>query len=158
ADEGYWDEVVSRYEAVSLYAFLRDQHWSPETIASFAVFEGVESILHAALPEILTYEIPWRSGALRQIVGGMDRPPHAFLAALQGRIRLGAEVVALDYTVDAVTVHIQTAAGREQVAGDAAILTIPFSVLRFIDVLTPFSAAKQRAIRQLHYVDIVKTM
>ena len=31
------------------------------------------------------------------------------------------------------------------------MLTAPFPVLRHVEVLTPFSAAKQRAIRQLHY-------
>ena len=35
--------------------------------------------------------------------------------------------------------------------GDDAIITAPFPVLRHIEVLKPFSRAKQRAIRQLHY-------
>ena len=35
--------------------------------------------------------------------------------------------------------------------GDYAIVTLPFSVLRQVEVLTPFSREKQRAIRQLNY-------
>lgn len=35
--------------------------------------------------------------------------------------------------------------------GDHAICTLPFSVLRHVEVLTPFSRGKQRAIRQLNY-------
>ena len=34
---------------------------------------------------------------------------------------------------------------------DYAVLTAPFPVLRHVEVLTPFSRHKQRAIRQLHY-------
>ena len=34
---------------------------------------------------------------------------------------------------------------------DYAVMTVPFPVLRHVEVLTPFSRAKQRAIRQLHY-------
>ena len=34
---------------------------------------------------------------------------------------------------------------------DYAVVTVPFSVLRTIEVLTPFSRGKQRAIRQLNY-------
>jgi monoamine oxidase len=48
-------------------------------------------------------------------------------------------------------VHYQTMAGRSQVAGDYAIITVPFPVLRHVEALKPFSRAKQRAIRQLHY-------
>lgn len=47
--------------------------------------------------------------------------------------------------------HYQTRAGRFSEKGDYAILTIPFPVLRHIEILQPFSRAKQRAIRQLHY-------
>src|ERR1019366_6630055 len=37
------------------------------------------------------------------------------------------------------------------VTGDYAIVTIPFSVLRTVETLKPFSREKQRAIRQLNY-------
>jgi monoamine oxidase len=156
-DEEYWDGMMSRYADTSLYAFLRNQRWSPETISSFAVFEGLESILHSSLLEILQLEITWQRGSMWQIAGGMDQLPMAFLPSLQDHVRLGAEVVALDYTADSVTVHVQTATGREQISGDVAILAMPFSVLRFVEVLKPFSYSKQQAIRQLHYINVVKT-
>ena len=38
-----------------------------------------------------------------------------------------------------------------QATGDYAILTVPFPVLRHVETIKPFSRAKQRAIRQLHY-------
>jgi monoamine oxidase len=60
-------------------------------------------------------------------------------------------VIAIDQSPSEVTVHYETAGGRFQVSGDYAILTLPFPVLRHIEILKPFSRDKQRAIRQLHY-------
>jgi monoamine oxidase len=81
----------------------------------------------------------------------MDRLPNAFYGHLQDRVRFGAEVHAIDQDPDSVTVHYKTEAGRYSLTGDYAICAIPFSVLRHVEVLTPFSREKQKAIRQLNY-------
>jgi monoamine oxidase len=60
-------------------------------------------------------------------------------------------MIAIDQTPDEVVIHYQTRAGRFEARGDYAIITVPFPVLRHVEVLKPFSRAKQRAIRQLHY-------
>jgi monoamine oxidase len=86
-----------------------------------------------------------------EIDGGMDGLPKAFLPALQGRIRFGAKVIALDQDASSVTVHYQNLLERGYVTADYAVITVPFSVLRYIEVLQPFSHGKQRAIRELHY-------
>jgi monoamine oxidase len=57
----------------------------------------------------------------------------------------------MDQTPDSAIVHYETMAGRFQAEADYSIITAPFPVLRHIEVLKPFSRAKQRAIRQLHY-------
>jgi monoamine oxidase len=81
----------------------------------------------------------------------MDRLPRAFVPDLRAHLRFGARLVAIDQSDSAVTVHYQTAAGRSTETADYAILTVPFAVLRHVEALKPFSRAKQRAIRQLHY-------
>ena len=88
---------------------------------------------------------------MSQIVGGADNLPCAFLPALGPRIRYGARMVAIDQTPDEVIIHYQTRVGRFEARGDYAIVTVPFPVLRHVEILKPFSRAKQRAIRQLHY-------
>ena len=60
-------------------------------------------------------------------------------------------MVAIDQSDDDVTVHCRNAGNRFAVDADYAVLTAPFPVLRHVEVLTPFSRRKQRAIRQLHY-------
>jgi monoamine oxidase len=86
-----------------------------------------------------------------ELEGGTDRLPYAFLPALRNNIRFGAKMIAIDQSPDDVTIHYQTQAGRFAEQGDYAIITVPFPVLRHVEVLKPFTRAKQRAIRQLHY-------
>ena len=81
----------------------------------------------------------------------MDQLPNAFFAELSAEVRLGAEAFAIDQDPDSVTVHYRTEAGRFTERGDYAVCTLPFSVLRSVEIITPFSHGKQRAIRQLNY-------
>ena len=81
----------------------------------------------------------------------MDQLPNAFFAELSPEVRLGAEVFAIDQDPDSVTVHYRTEAGQFTERGDYAVCTLPFSVLRSVEIMTPFSHGKQRAIRQLNY-------
>ncbi|MEX1158294.1 MAG: FAD-dependent oxidoreductase, partial [Thermomicrobiales bacterium] len=85
------------------------------------------------------------------LAGGMVHLPRAFLPALRDTIRFGARMVAIEQSPEDVTVHYQTAGGRFSVTGDELIVTVPFPVLRHVEVLPELSRGKQRAIRQLHY-------
>src|ERR687897_488116 len=100
----------------------------------YGLLANQESRMHSSFVELLRSEIS-----------------HAFMPLLQNDIHFGARVVALDQSPADVTVHYRTLAGRSKITGDYAIITIPFAVLRHIEVLKPFSHYKQRAIRQLHY-------
>jgi predicted metalloendopeptidase len=101
--------------------------------------------IHAAAPTLGKAFVD-----MQEIVGGTDMLPRAFYGELQDRIRFGAEVFAIDQDADSVTVHFKTEAGRYSERADYAICAIPFSVLRQIEQLKPFSHEKQRAIRQLN--------
>ena len=149
--DGAWDRIVRDYDQYSLYEFLRHRGWSTGAIEYFGVMNFLESDLHNAFVEVLREELGGAYVDMVEIVGGMDQLPNAFYEHLRREIWLGSEVFAIDQDPDSVTVHHRTEAGRFQVTGDVAICTIPFSVLRHVEVLTPFSREKQRAIRQLNY-------
>ncbi len=157
-DQGYWDELSSRYADYSFYSFLRSEGWSPDAITAFTLLEGLEPDLNASFLESLQVDLQWHDTDMVQIVGGMDQLPMAFLPQLKNEIQFGAAMIALDYTADSVTVHYQSEAGLEHVTGDFAILTLPFSAMRFVDVVQPFSSGKQMAIRQIHYDNAVKVL
>jgi monoamine oxidase len=89
---------------------------------------------------------------MQEIVGGFDLLPQAFYRQLGPNIRFGAEVTAIEQSPSGVTVHYRSAAGRGSESGDYAICTLPFSVLREVEVPGEgFSRDKQKAIRELNY-------
>ena len=114
--------------------------------------------MNSGFLELLREEVGDYYRDLWRIVGGTDQLSNAFLPSLAGRIRFGARVTAIDQTPDGVTVHYRTLAGAGQASGDRAILAIPFAVLRHVEILKPFSQAKQRAIRELHYDSAAKIL
>ncbi len=146
-----WDHITAEYDEYSLYEFLRAKGWSRGAIEYFTVVNFLEADMHNSLVEILREDLGGAYEDMQEIVGGMDALPNAFYPALADDIRFGANVFALDQDADGVTIHVKTEADHYAVRGDYAVLTVPFPVLRTIETLAPFSAGKQRAIRQLNY-------
>jgi monoamine oxidase len=151
AGDAAWPEIVAQYDHYSVREFLQAGRRSEGAVEMFGLLMNQEGLMNTAFLELLREEAGQCYTNLVQIEGGMDRLPQAFLPALAGRIHFGAKVTAIDQTTDSVTVYYRTLAGQTQVKGDHAILTIPFPALRHVEALKPFSRAKQRAIRQLHY-------
>lgn len=149
--DSYWAEIARTHDHFSVREFLEHHQWSEGMIEMFGLLFNQESILNSSLLELLREELNGYYGDMVQIEGGMDRLPHAFLPGLCERLRFGAKVVAIEQSPESVTLHYTTPAGRFSVSGDYAILTLPFPVLRHIEVQPAFSHAKRRAIRQLHY-------
>ncbi len=146
-----WDESVAQYDGYSTREFLEERKWSEGAIELFGLLENQEASMNFSFVELLREEIGEYYMNLVQIKGGSDRLPYAFYPTLAPYLRLGARVTALDQDETAVTAHYRTLAGRFSERADYMICTLPFAVLRQIEVLKPFSRAKQKAIRQLHY-------
>lgn len=146
-----WQEIVAQYDRYSLRDFLQSHRWSEGAIEMFGLLMDVEALMNSSFLELLRDEVGNYYTNMIEIEEGSDHLPNAFLPELKHHIRFGAKMIAIDQTPDLVTVHYQTATGRRQIAGDYAILAIPFPVLRHIDVVKPFSRGKQRAIRQIKY-------
>ncbi len=153
-----WDEIVRQYDQYSLREFLVLKGFSEGAIEMYGVMNFVEADMNNACVEELREDLGRAFEDMQEIVGGMDLLPAGFYAELEDRIRFGAEVFALDQDAEGVTVHFKTEAGRYTERGDYAICAIPFSVLRQVEVLTPFSREKQRAIRQLNYSASTKVL
>jgi len=152
-----WDEIIAEYDEDSLREYLTKRNWSEGAIEMFGLFAGYEARMNSSFIDIIRPEIGGSFQELVEINGGADLLPKAFLPALRdgcagdSHIRFGAKVTAIDQSPNDVTLHYRTRAGRFSITGDYAIITLPFSVMRHIEVLKPFSTAKQRAIRQVHY-------
>lgn len=146
-----WEEIVAQYDHYSTREFLEVKKWSEGAIELFGLMENQEANMNFSFVELLREEVGEYYTNLMQIRGGTDRLPYAFYPTLAPYIRLGAQVVALDQTETHVTAHFKTLAGHFSATADYMICTLPFAVMRHIEVLKPFSRGKQKAIRQLHY-------
>lgn len=146
-----WDEIVAKYDQYSVREFLELNGWSEGLIEMFGLLNNQEAVLNSSFLELFREDGGNYYTNMCEIVGGMDNLPRAFLPELGSRIRYGAKMVAIDQTPTEAVIHYQTVGGRFEFRADYAIITVPFPVLRHVEVLKPFSRAKQRAIRQLHY-------
>jgi len=90
------------------------------------------------------------------IEGGNDLLPQAFAKHLSNHIRYGAKVTKIDQGPH--TIHITfTETGESRVLGaDYLIVTIPFSVLRHVEVSPAFSLPKRKAINELPYSSVAR--
>jgi monoamine oxidase len=149
--EAAWEGIVGEYDQYSTREFLEKCGWSEGAIEMFGLLADQEALMNSSFLELLREEAGDYYTDMVQIEGGMDYLPRAFLPALRRHIRFGARLAALEQTAEGVTAHYATPAGRFRASGDYAIVTLPFPVLRHIEILPAFSRAKQRAIRQLHY-------
>jgi len=153
-----WDQIVHQYDQYSLREFLILKGFSEGAIEMYGVMNFVEADMNNAVIEELREDLGRAFEDMQEIVGGMDLLPRAFYSQLEERIRFGAEVFAMEQDSDGVTVHFKTEAGRYTERGGYAICAIPFSVLRQVEVLTPFSREKERAVRQLNYSASTKVL
>jgi monoamine oxidase len=151
ASDGAWSEITDDFDGYSTREFLESRGWSEGAIECFGLLGNQEAVMNSSFLEVLREEMTDSYRDLVQIRGGMDQLPAAFLPKLGARIRFGAKMVAIGQGDSSVTIHYRTRGGRFTATGDFAVITVPFSVMRHVEVLTPFTRSKQKAIRQLTY-------
>ncbi|WP_210771891.1 flavin monoamine oxidase family protein [Streptomyces albidus (ex Kaewkla and Franco 2022)] len=149
--EGALEALAAKYDAYSIRGFLKARGWSEGAIERYGVMSHSESTLNTAVMQEFREVIGKAYEDVQEVVGGMDRLPMAFYERLAPHIRFGVEVTALEQRGGSVTVRARVGGDRVSFTGDQAVCTLPFSVLRGIEVNPAFSQGKQKAIRQLHY-------
>jgi len=149
--DGAWAAIAREYDQYAVREFLESRKWSEGAIEMFGLVFNQEALMNSSFLELLREELGGYYTDLVYLERGTDSLPRAFLPELSSRLRFGAKVVAVDQDGAGVTVHCRNAGSRWSVTADYAVLTVPFPVLRHVEVSRPFTRAKQRAIRQLHY-------
>ena len=151
-----WAGIREELQSISLREFMQDAGWSEAAIELYGLVAGFETLLSASAAEFLGEVLQDLRSNTMTIEGGMDRLPKAFLPELEGCINFGTRVHALDQDENGVKVHVENIGGRSIIEGDFAICTLPFSILRHIEILCEFSWGKRKAIRNLHYEDAAR--
>lgn len=157
--EKNWPVVIERFGEYSIRRFFKEQTlYSEAAIEMIAVLFNLESrMMTSFLQSFIEFSNISAEIQYWQIPGGIDHLPKAFLPHLEDCITFGARMIKLDWEPkqNRVTVHI---ANREPVTGEVAIVTIPFSSLRFVQICPSFSHFKRKAIRELHYDAATKVL
>ena len=145
------ESIITEYDKYSIREFLQMRGFSEGAIELYGVMSFREANMNAAVIEQLREIVGRAFEDMQEIVGGMDLLPWAFYEQVKPFVRFGAVVNAIEQSQDQVTVHYRTHTGRFSVTGDYAVVAIPFSVLRHLEVTPPFSRPKQKAVRELNY-------
>ncbi|MEU6919207.1 flavin monoamine oxidase family protein [Streptomyces olindensis] len=176
-----WARVIRDFDGYSMGGFLRDHAGlSDEAIEAVGTLENMSSRLHLSFfhsflsrsdinPGVRYWEIP----------GGSWRLPHALYEGLRDEVRLGHRMIRLEFHdpsrdtdpegtgavgPDGRGVAVQTVAEDDPQApprlwtADLAIVTIPFSALRFVEIVPSMSYKKRRAIIETHYDQATKVL
>ena len=129
---------------ISLGDYLRQQGASTDAILYLS--QGFESdSLLDFIHDSVSHAVPM----LWKIRGGNDRLPHAMADALRENIRYGAVVVRIAQTPTNVEVTYSNAGSHYTLVADHVICTLPFTVLRGIEVRPQWSANKAFAIQNI---------
>ncbi|MCU5599640.1 flavin monoamine oxidase family protein [Bacillus wiedmannii] len=155
-----WIIVEKKYKTYSLGSFL-SEYYSDGAIDMIGVLLDMEAYMGMSLIEALREMIFFTSTTkYYEITGGMDTLPNSFLPKLKDNIFMSYKVEKIIQEDNKVMMQVtnEQTSHPFMVTGDIAIITIPFSALRFVEVQPYhlFSYFKRRAIRELNYIAATK--
>jgi monoamine oxidase len=138
--------------------FLHQQGASPGAIELLTLGHSAGLYKDASALQVLRVSAQGRMRRqMFKIKGGNDRLPEAFATRLGDRIIYNSPVTAIAQDEKGVRVTCAGPGGQNVIEGDFIICTLPFTILRRIDVTPKFSPDKQRAVDQLWYTSISRT-
>jgi len=155
---GWPPDSLKKYDDMSFAELLRSRGASNASVellrAGYLSMwgDGVDSVSALGL-----LRDGWfgRTDFLCQVEGGNDRLPHAMVKLLpEGTIQFGAKVVRIEHGGDEVKVIYEKEGKRLTITADHVVCTLPFGVLRRLEVVPGFSAQKQKTIREMPYTSV----
>ena len=154
-------EAVQALDQLSLQQIFVEAGLSPEAVEFLTIASGGEAYVANSAVEHLRLELKEiYDHEFYEIVGGTDRLPAAFEQMLHSKPMLGCEVVRLeqDSKSKRAAAIYRTKGKLKRVEGDFVLCTLPFPVLRGLEINPAFSYRKQRALQELHYDSSTKVL
>jgi monoamine oxidase len=161
-----WPWVIKELDKYSMDTYLRYNPFgvtlSPGAIEMIKVILTLEGLMELSFLELLRELLILFTPDITfyEITGGNDQLPKAFTTQLKEDIFYGQKVRKIVQHDNQVTIHsVHKILEPFQITGDLAIVTIPFSVLQFVEIepRNSFSENKWKAIRELNYAGSTKT-
>jgi len=161
-----WPLVEKEFKNESLGTFLNSYHYQFGTTFSDGAIDMIDVLLDyeaymgMSFLEVLRETSGLKTNRLFEITGGMDLLPRAFLPQLKENLLFYHRMTKIAQDSNSVTIHStnQQTLQNYTFTSDLAIITIPFSVLRFVTIepYHSFTYYKHRAIREINYMAATK--
>jgi len=145
--------TLAKYDKVALKGLLQSLGASEAFIKLVDAHSAEATVDTAVLALLPDFAYHFADRNLFRIAGGNDRLPKVMAEVLGKRVNLDSPVVSIKQT--ATQASVKTKDGREWI-GDAIISTIPFPVLRELQVEPKLSPRKQELIEKLGWSPVVK--
>lgn len=110
----------------------------------------------SALQDLVWQQFLDRSKSALRVAGGNQRLPQAFAERLGARLHYGAQLHSIAQDRTQVRLVIEGPGGMQQLSVDRAIIAIPFSVLRRLELGDAFARHKRALIAQLRYESVTR--
>lgn len=146
-------ESLLRYDQMTGFEMFRNAGLSKRANQFFDAGWGVADEMSAL--ELLV-QISGISGPRRRIVGGTDQLPEALASRLSEHIRYGHPVTRIEQDERSVTATCEGPVSKTRFSADRLICTIPFPVLREIEIDANLSEGKRKAIEDLSYQSVTR--
>ncbi|WP_142317357.1 flavin monoamine oxidase family protein [Bacillus sp. AFS017336] len=155
-----WEIVEKKYGNISFGSFL-NSYFSVGAVDMIGVLLDFEAFMGMSFLEVLREQVAFNSATkFYEITGGMDLLPKAFLPQLKDNIHLNQKLMKIIQNDKFVTIQTTDNKTSKQFTlnADLAIIAIPFSLLRFVEI-EPFNSVsyyKRKAIREINYMSATK--
>ena len=151
-------QEIAKYDSMTLKEFLVHQKFSP-AIADLLMIGWEEkkglnmSILEDVRETGLSFGAP-----RNKIAGGNDLLPRAIANELGGIIQYGTRVNTIEQDDSGVTVNVTRNGENSTLQADRVLCTFALPVLRKMDFVKTLSKPKQRAINEMNYWNLSRTV
>ncbi|WP_211593354.1 FAD-dependent oxidoreductase [Microbispora sp. H10836] len=166
-----WARLLHDFDGYSMYAYLKEHaKLSDEAIDAIGTLENLTSRLPLSfMHTFLTRSLVNPDATYWEMAGGSRELPYALEPGLREEIRMDRRAVRIETSRRGVRISTVSEAGsteseftrqtpRETFEGDVAIITVPFSALRHVEIAPAMSYAKRRSIMELHYDSATKVL
>ncbi|MGE7438483.1 flavin monoamine oxidase family protein [Kitasatospora sp. NPDC001175] len=167
-----WTDIFRKYADYSTRRFLSEEAgWDDNRIQAAGTLENMTSRLHYSLvPTLIDHAVISPTNRYWELEGGTAVLTDKLAEQLKGELRMGRRMTRLVQTDSGVRIETTAESGDEESCdgaptaptevfqGDYAIVTIPFSALRFCSIEPLMSYQKRRAVTELHYDSATKVL
>jgi monoamine oxidase len=161
-----WSSEVAALDRVTAAEYARGQGASPAFLADLdgmlPVGDGIESISALEAARVLAAieherklpPPPFKGNG--RIAGGTDMLPNALAQRLGDRIAYHTVLEAIDRRGPQLALAVRDRSGRHTIAAARVVLTLPFTVLRRVEVVPGWSPLRARAIGELAMTSVTR--